>query len=313
MNTRRRPIAPSPNIYATNAKICHLVEKHPCLYDRSDDNYMRKSTVKNAWKDISKEMRNSVKSCKERWRNIRTSYARSIKVHHGANTYYLNSKLLFLQKHITPGVPVPLRGRRSKPRGQEEMEDDGEPETPVEAILEMKQSPSSPETEHAQSRCSNDSESEEESDDEKGSWQARVKKRLRLSKESRDSKVGKIISCIFPCPCLKQDLTTSHLNVEASPITDFDDAFLQGLRPEIKHMNFHQKLYFKRRVYELLGEIFHSEESASSSHPTHPHLTDKVNGTLSAASPSPSSSIPLQHLGLTLQLPKLIAKAAKDV
>ncbi|XP_016994430.3 uncharacterized protein [Drosophila takahashii] len=292
MNMRRRPIAPSPNIYATNTKICHLVEKHPCLYDRSDENYMRKSTVKNAWKDISKEMRNSVKSCKERWRNIRTSYARSIKVHHGANTYYLNSELQFLQKHITPGVPVPLRGRRSKPRGQEEMEDDGTHETPVEAILEMKQSPSSPETEHAQSRYSNDSESEEESDDEKGSWQARVRKRLRLSKESKDSK-------------------TSH--VEATPVMDFDDAFLQGLRPEIKHMDFHQKLYFKRRVYELLGEIFHSEESASSSHPTHPHLTEKVNGSLSVASPSPSSSASLQHLGLTLQLPKLITKPAKDV
>jgi len=57
MNTRRRPIAPSPNIYATNAKICHLVAQHPCLYDRSDENYMRKSTVINAWKDISKDMR----------------------------------------------------------------------------------------------------------------------------------------------------------------------------------------------------------------------------------------------------------------
>ncbi|XP_016974924.1 uncharacterized protein LOC108041506 [Drosophila rhopaloa] len=294
MNTRRRPIPPSPNIYATNAKICHLVAQHPCLYDRSDDNYMRKSTVKNAWKDISKETRNSVKSCKERWRNIRTSYARSMKLHHGANTYYLKSELKFLQKHITPGVPVPLRGRRIRTRGQEmQDQDDGEHETPVEAFLEMKQSPSSPGTEHAQSRDSNDTESEE-SEDEKGSWQALAKKRLRLSKESQE------------------EAKTSH-NEEPAPIIDFDDAFLQGLRPEIKHMNFHQKLYFKRRVYELLGEIFHSEESASSGHPPQRQFPEKVNGTLPATSPSSSSSNPLQHLGLTLQLPKLIAKTAKDV
>ncbi|XP_037721723.1 uncharacterized protein LOC119554761 [Drosophila subpulchrella] len=284
MNTRRRPIAPSPNIYATNAKICHLVAQHPCLYDRSDENYMRKSTVINAWKDISKEMRNSVKSCKDRWRNIRTSYARSIKVHHGANTYYLKDELQFLQKHITPGIPVPLRGRRSRPKGQEELEeqDDGQHETPVETMLEMKMSPSSPETGHAQSRDSNDSESEDEADDEMRSWQSRARKRMRL--ESKESK-------------------TSICNAEASPTMDFDDAFLQGLRPEIQHMNFHQKLYFKRRVYELLGEIFHSDEPAS----------PKVNGTLPATSTTPSPSVSLQHLGLTLQLPKLMTKPAKDV
>lgn len=59
MNTRRRPVAPAPNIYAINAKICRLVAEHPCLYDRSDEFYMRQSTVNEAWKDISKKMRNS--------------------------------------------------------------------------------------------------------------------------------------------------------------------------------------------------------------------------------------------------------------
>jgi len=93
---------------------------------------------------------------------------------------------------------------------------------------------------------------------------------------------------------------------------DFDDAFLQGLRPEIKHMNFHQKLYFKRRVYDLLGEIFHSEQSASSTHPAQPHPRENVNGTLSTTS-SLSSANPLQHMGLMLQLPKLVSKASKDL
>nr|NP_648703.4 uncharacterized protein Dmel_CG3919, isoform B [Drosophila melanogaster]AAF49740.3 uncharacterized protein Dmel_CG3919, isoform B [Drosophila melanogaster] len=302
MNTRRRSIAPPPNVYAINAKICHLVKLHPCLYDRHDDNYLRKSTVKNAWKEISNEMRNSVKSCKERWRNIRSSYARSIKLHHGANTYYLNSELKFLQKHITPGVPVPLRGRRSRPKGQEE-HDEGDPETPVEAILEMVHSPSFLNSEHAQSRHSTDPASATDVEatqfnNEPSSimdFEDTVPAEMRTESDSSE-----------------KEAKTSTRCIEALPIMDFDDAFLQGLRPEIKHMNFHQKLYFKRRVYDLLGEIFHSEQSASSTHPAQPHPRENVNGTLSTTS-SLSSANPLQHMGLMLQLPKLVSKASKDL
>ncbi|EDW94495.1 uncharacterized protein LOC6534097 [Drosophila yakuba] len=321
MNTRRRSIASSPNVYAINAKICHLVEQHPCLYDRHDDDYLRKSTVKNAWKEISSEMRNSVKSCKERWRNIRSSYARSIKVHHGANTYYLNSELQFLQRHITPGVPVPLRGRRSRARGQKEHVE-GELETPVEAILEMVHSPSCLDSEHAQSRHSTDSESAKESDLDKNSWLGRVKKRLPSEFETSNCNIEASSTMDFedtvPAEMRtesesREEAKTSTRDIEALPIMDFDDAFLQGLRPEIKHMNFHQKLYFKRRVYDLLGEIFHSEESASSSHPAQPHSKEKVNGTLSTTTSSPSPANPLQHLGLMLQLPKRVAKAPKEL
>lgn len=56
-----------------------------------------------------------VSSCKERWRNIRTSYARSInvnKVPASANRtkpYYLHEELQFLALHITPGIPVSRR------------------------------------------------------------------------------------------------------------------------------------------------------------------------------------------------------------
>lgn len=51
------------------------------------------------------------------FRNIRTSFARSINVQRGSNRikpYYLSEELEFLKKHITPGVPVPVKGRRSR-------------------------------------------------------------------------------------------------------------------------------------------------------------------------------------------------------
>ncbi|KAH8270193.1 hypothetical protein KR018_005497 [Drosophila ironensis] len=312
MNTRRRSVAPSPNIYATNVKICRLVAQHSCLYDRSDVTYMRKINVRNAWKLVSKEMRNSVKSCKERWRNIRTSYARSIKVHPIGNTYYLNNELQFLQPHITPGVPVPLRGRRARTKDtgeQEDQEQDQEDSSDrdlsvADDLLEVKQSPSSPDTEHAPSPGSSaqeentETESETESREESGkrSWPTQSRKRLRLSKESFDDVQVRV----------PHVLGTYRSSADASAsFIDFDEAFLQGIRPEIKEMNFHQKLYFKRRVYELLGEIFSPEDVPTSvqqpSAQQHRHLPENTNGALSTPSP-------LQHMGLTLQLPKLVPK-----
>ncbi|XP_033157832.1 uncharacterized protein LOC117139550 isoform X1 [Drosophila mauritiana] len=298
MNTRRRSIAPPQNVYAINARICKLVKLHPCLYDRHDDNYLRKSTVKNAWKEISNELRITVESCKERWHNIRSSYARSIKLHHGENTYYLNSELMFLQRHITPGVSVPLGGRRSRPRAQKE-HDEADVKTPLEAILEMVHSPSCLDSEHAQSRHSTDSASATE-----------------VKTSQCNNEASSIMDFGGTVPAEMRTVSdsgkTSTRSIEAWPIMDFDDAFLHGLRPEIKHMNFRQKLYFKRRVYDLLGEVFHSEESASPTNPAQPHPRENVNGTLSTTS-CPSPANPLQHLGLMLQLPKRVANASQDL
>lgn len=99
--------------------------------------------------------------------------------------------------------------------------------------------------------------------------------------------------------------TDEHSVDNKSSVADFDDAFLQGLRPEMNHMDFHQKLYFKRRVYELLSEIFEAGTKANSQPP-------RTNGQTEAV----HSTIPVQHLGLlgrSLQLPKLAPKPSKDL
>lgn len=48
------------------------------------------------------------------------------------------------------------------------------------------------------------------------------------------------------------------------PPHDYDGIFLQGLLPEMKAMDFRQKIIFKRRIYEVLGEIFDNSSQASS-------------------------------------------------
>ncbi|SPP76082.1 uncharacterized protein LOC117580347 [Drosophila guanche] len=106
---------PTPEIKEKNIKICRLVAKQPCLFDRSNEGYNRKSFIKRVWRDISHKMHDSINSCKERWRNIRTSYARSIKDgYNQTRTYYLSAELAFLRPHITPGVPRRPQGRRSR-------------------------------------------------------------------------------------------------------------------------------------------------------------------------------------------------------
>ncbi|KAH8261270.1 hypothetical protein KR044_006079, partial [Drosophila immigrans] len=308
-----------PELHATNAKICRLVEQHPCMYDRSHPSYMRKSHVERAWEDIAKQMNDGVDSCKERFRNIRTSFARSINVQRGSNRikpYYLSEELEFLKKHITPGVPVPIKGRRSRDssrRGDDNDDGDGddndEEEQEPGALVHIKHSLSSGEED-------NNDENGNSSDSSEWVTQEHAQSVASEAKEQRDSELPsdedeqKPANALPPaCPIPPKKQTAAVVApVETKPSLDFDDAFLQGLRPEMKHMNFHQKLYFKRRVYELLGAIFEESEP--------PHNGQvHANGQLPTASPSPNA---LQHLGLLprthmLQLPKLAPKPTKDL
>lgn len=50
-----------PDNYQINAKICRLVERYSCMYDRSHPHYLKKDVVDKAWVKISKEMDDSSK------------------------------------------------------------------------------------------------------------------------------------------------------------------------------------------------------------------------------------------------------------
>ncbi|TDG44106.1 hypothetical protein AWZ03_009481 [Drosophila navojoa] len=326
----------TPELHAVNAKICRLVEQHPCMYDRSHAAYMRKSLVEQAWVEIAKEMNDTVDNCKERFRNIRTSFARSINVQRGSNRvkpYYLSEELEFLKKHITPGVPVPVKGRRSRDssnrRGDDNDEFDDNDDEDVGALVHIKHSLSSDEHENENSTDSSEWVAEGHARELVAS-QLQNKPEAELQQRSdEDEQKPKPQSqpnsvtqtCPFPpkkrrrmateqlpksndLPAAVGADTDEHSVDNKSSIVDFDDAFLQGLRPEMNHMDFHQKLYFKRRVYELLSEIFEGGTKANSQ--------PRTNGQAETG----LSTIPMQHLGLlgrSLQLPKLAPKPSKDL
>ncbi|XP_037825487.1 putative uncharacterized protein DDB_G0277255 [Lucilia sericata] len=95
--------------YQANAKLCRLVRKCPWMYDRNHHNYAKKHILDKSWCKIARECNDSVASCKERWRNIRAAFARSIniyKTHSGPNRvkpYYLHKELSFLVKPMMEG------------------------------------------------------------------------------------------------------------------------------------------------------------------------------------------------------------------
>ncbi|XP_073835926.1 uncharacterized protein [Musca autumnalis] len=95
--------------FHANAKLCRLVRKCPWMYDRNHHNYAKKHILDKSWCKIARECNDSVASCKERWRNIRAAFARSIniyKTHSGPNRikpYYLHKELSFLVKPMMEG------------------------------------------------------------------------------------------------------------------------------------------------------------------------------------------------------------------
>nr|XP_018897038.1 PREDICTED: uncharacterized protein LOC109030499 [Bemisia tabaci] len=65
---------------AFNIKFVEIVKRHPCLYDFTSPDYSKREANDHAWAVVSSEMKMSVPQCKEKWRNLRTALARSLKL-----------------------------------------------------------------------------------------------------------------------------------------------------------------------------------------------------------------------------------------
>nr|CAI5869540.1 unnamed protein product [Callosobruchus analis] len=86
-----------------NTKFIGVVEKYPCtsIYDYTRKDYSRKTIVEKAWKDIESEVKLPAVKCKERWKNLRTAFSRSLKSPRSGSgatrkTYYLEDVMQFV-------------------------------------------------------------------------------------------------------------------------------------------------------------------------------------------------------------------------
>ncbi|KAH8249600.1 hypothetical protein KR032_010776 [Drosophila birchii] len=83
-----------------NIRFVNLVRNHKCIYDKKVPEYRNRDNQEKAWLLISKETRESVIHCKERWRNLRACLSRYIKQQSGSEPqhkpYYLTEHMAFL-------------------------------------------------------------------------------------------------------------------------------------------------------------------------------------------------------------------------
>ncbi|KAM7358360.1 uncharacterized protein ACRADG_003360 [Cochliomyia hominivorax] len=59
-------------------KIINAVKKHECLWNVNCSDYAKRDKLEKAWKDVAREVGNTEIFCREKWRNVRTGFLRSI-------------------------------------------------------------------------------------------------------------------------------------------------------------------------------------------------------------------------------------------
>nr|CAI5859360.1 unnamed protein product [Callosobruchus analis] len=64
---------------AFNLKFVEEVEKHPELYNYTLHEYSKRDATEKAWSNVAKEVNLSVNECKERWRNLRSTFVKKLK------------------------------------------------------------------------------------------------------------------------------------------------------------------------------------------------------------------------------------------
>eukprot|EP00099_Drosophila_melanogaster_P016973 NP_572838.2 uncharacterized protein Dmel_CG4404 [Drosophila melanogaster] len=84
-----------------NVRFVQFVENQPCLWNYTHPGYSKKEDVQRAWQQVANDIKDTVRNCRERWRTIRSSFLRSLKLARtqtgrGKRKYYLSKYLQFL-------------------------------------------------------------------------------------------------------------------------------------------------------------------------------------------------------------------------
>ncbi|XP_030245458.1 uncharacterized protein DDB_G0286175 [Drosophila navojoa] len=106
-----------------NVKFVQLVENQPCLWNYTHPGYSKKEEVQKAWQHVANEIKDTVRNSRERWRTIRSSFLRSLKLARtqtgrGKRKYYLSKYLQFLIPYTKSRAchkQLPLAGQPPNP------------------------------------------------------------------------------------------------------------------------------------------------------------------------------------------------------
>ncbi|XP_061719269.1 transcription factor Adf-1-like [Cydia pomonella] len=106
-------------------KLIKEIERFPVLYNYSLQDYSNKTVTDKSWAEIAKKTNSTVGECKEKWRNIRSSFLRSRKAPQNGSR---PKKVYYLAEHLAFILPF-LKCRDTSHREDEEQESIGESDT----------------------------------------------------------------------------------------------------------------------------------------------------------------------------------------
>ncbi|XP_021187114.2 uncharacterized protein LOC110373940 [Helicoverpa armigera] len=219
-----------------NIKFVKAVQKHPTLYNFELPSYSRKDVSDKAWEEIGKTMEMTPPECREKWRNLRAVFMRTMKAPPRGSTgkkkpYYLSDVMQFLVPYMRP-VPKSeeakkrLRQAKAAQEAQERQD-----KRPVQFAIEQVKV-------------------EQLDDEDSDDWgtvsiederEMFSRKRSVLDEEPQPS--PKVTRRVHP--------SSSTVTLES----DHVKSFLDSLLPELHEMSSQQFKNFKRRVLLLIDDI----------------------------------------------------------
>ncbi|CAG9766139.1 unnamed protein product [Ceutorhynchus assimilis] len=231
-----------------------LVKTHSCLYNVKHESYNRPDIREEAWLEISKIMCESVQTCKERWKNIRTVFLRHLRktaayglVGRNKKKYYLENALQFLLPFLKNsqiqteklGVEFDPEHNESNDAAEDSMTPTGEG---IEPEFETESQLNETETDPLLNETLTDFRVKRE-----------IATRTTLPKRKNSSDAEKSIAEYF-------DAKRAKL---CNPNESADQKFLLSLLPDMELMNASQKRRCKREFLEVIDKILQDNQEQS--------------------------------------------------
>lgn len=240
------------------------IEQYPCLYNQTLSEYSRKDVVERAWNEVARQMKWPVSYCKEKWKNIRNGFVRSLKLAaSGSSTrqkkpYYLHDVMQFVLPFVKPASNTRISGSQLSP-------------PTVETIIE--------ETKHDDADTDDDT-------------------RAFLSAQKDDPLAGRQNKRVKPCASDVDQLCAncSQQNASNPHADDYRKSFLISLLPDVHRLSDDEMREFKMKVLMVLDEILvrqqhgHATQAANRNFSPPPCIISHVSQHVSSSPPSIDSS-----------------------
>lgn len=240
-----------------NISFVKLVERHPCLYDSTVEDYYRGYVQDKAWETIAQIIGPdvTVKECKSRWRNLRGRFTKHLKSNASSDPAENNKRPYYLADHLSYLLPF------TKPKKSHTENEGPYLEDSISRFLEMESCISDQNIE------GDELEPNEEIEYKYAPTEvSETDKCERLDPAAENSnKRSQPVHSDSPQRCEKyrrldaaQELQVGKSSLPPQNAIDYSDSdmlFLMSLLPDLKRMNDYQKRKYKIGILRMGGEI----------------------------------------------------------